>query len=137
MWISDIESRHILYIVLTSEIDGSEITFSREVTPLEKELFYTSADDHIIEFSRIFDSICPQFDDKIYKYGQQIFNKFGNRPNKVEFINWYINKKIGNWSFNPTFENGKLIDAYLFFPNYKESFLPALQDDIIIEYCKS
>ena len=99
------------------------------------------------DFQNIFDGLCPQFDERLSVIGSWIYTQFHIMPTKEEFINWFIRTKIGTYQMKLHFrfdDNGEYSDdieehrEYIdwWFPDYKNTFIPNLINDYLLEYCQ-
>ena len=99
------------------------------------------------EFNILFNSLCPQFDMRLSAIGGWIDTEYHIMPTKKEFIEWFIRTKIGTFKMNTHFrlndndeysdeieEHREYIDFW--FPDYKNTFIPNLIDDYLLEYCQ-
>lgn len=102
-------------------------------------------EQHNEEFNTLFNSLCPQFDERLSAIGGWIAHKYDNiLPTKKEFIEWFIRTKIGTYKIIPHYsinDNEEYLQEHLeyidfWFPDYENTFIPNLIDDYLLEYCQ-
>ena len=139
---SNEEEFEIMYFSAQSPRDGSTI-FERRIhltKPQRKELDF-KLEEHSVEFKRIFDTLCPQFDVRLSVIGDWLKGKKKPIPEKKEFLNWFISEKIGSYSFDfkdyTDTQSGQFVEeTTISITDFKQCFIPSLIDDYLLEFCK-
>jgi hypothetical protein len=101
------------------------------------------------DFKKIFNTLYPQFDERMSVIGEWLREKYKIIPSQKEFLDWMISNKYPYViTYNSGFESnyseigiGTLEEEdreyiQFTFPDLKETFIPKLIDDYLLEYCK-